>query len=117
VEQPAAESAPALKSLADIAALADRHRDMTFKVLLKRCVRPVRFEPGRLDVTLTPDAPRTLLNDLTVKLRAWTGRNWLVSLSKEEGGMTLAEMEEARRESAFLDARSDPTVAAILARF
>ena len=70
-----------------------------------------------LDVALTEDAPRTLLNDLTVKLRAWTGRNWLVSLSKEEGGQTLAEMESARRESAFLDARSDPTVAAILARF
>ncbi|MBN9243102.1 MAG: DNA polymerase III subunit gamma/tau [Mesorhizobium sp.] len=123
--QPAAEPpmvaeaspVPALKSLADIAALAEQHRDMTFKVLLKRCVRPVRFEPGRLDVALTEDAPRTLLNDLTTKLRAWTGRNWLVSLSKEEGGQTLAEMESARRESVLLDARSDPTVAAVLARF
>ena len=31
-----------IRSLADIAALADTHRDMAFKVLLKRCVRPVR---------------------------------------------------------------------------
>ncbi len=117
--RPAAEEqpAPVLKSLADIVALAEQHRDGLLKAMLKRCVRPVRFEPGRLDVALTEDAPRTLLNDLTVKLRTWTGRNWLVSLSKEEGGQTLAEMESARRESAFLDARSDPTVAAILARF
>ncbi|TPL45754.1 DNA polymerase III subunit gamma/tau [Mesorhizobium sp. B2-4-6] len=106
-----------VKSLADIVALADANRDMAFKVLLKRCVRPVRIEPGRLDVTLTDDAPKMLLNDLTAKLRAWTGRNWLVSLSKEEGGQTLAEMETTKRENAFSDARSDPTVAAILARF
>ncbi|RWK05538.1 DNA polymerase III subunit gamma/tau [Mesorhizobium sp.] len=106
-----------VKSLADIAALADANRDIAFKVLLKRCVRLVRIEPGRFDVSLTDDAPKTLLNDLTAKLRAWTGRNWLVSLSKEQGGQTLAEMEATKRETAFSDARSDPTVAAILARF
>ncbi|TSE03305.1 DNA polymerase III subunit gamma/tau [Mesorhizobium intechi] len=106
-----------VRSLADIVALADAQRDIAFKVLIKRCIRPVRFEPGRIDVSLTDDAPKLLLNDLTTKLRAWTGRNWLVSLSKEEGGQTLAEMESTKRENAFLDAKSDPTVAAILARF
>ena len=110
-------AAVAVKSLANIAALADRQRDLAFKVLLKRHVRPVRFEPGRIDVALTSDAPKTLLNDLTARLRAWTGRNWLVSLSKEVGGTTLAEAEQSRRETAILDARADPTVAAILARF
>ncbi|TPK91020.1 MULTISPECIES: DNA polymerase III subunit gamma/tau [unclassified Mesorhizobium] len=116
--QPAPETLPVpLKSLADIIALADAQRDIAFKVLLKSCIRLVRIEPGRIDVGLTSDAPKMLLNDLTTKLRAWTGRNWLVSLSKEEGGQTLAEMESTKRENAFLDARSDPTVAAILARF
>ncbi|MFK0687166.1 DNA polymerase III subunit gamma/tau [Mesorhizobium sp. IMUNJ 23033] len=116
--EPVAE-APAVpvKSLADIAALADTHRDIAFKVLIKRCVRLVRIEPGRIDVSLTDDAPKMLLNELTTKLRAWTGRNWLVSLSKETGGQTMAEMESTKRENAFLDAKSDPTVAAILARF
>ncbi|MER8844897.1 MULTISPECIES: DNA polymerase III subunit gamma/tau [Mesorhizobium] len=106
-----------LKSLADIVALADAKRDIAFKVLIKSCIRLVRIEPGRIDVSLTDDAPKMLLNDLTTKLRAWTGRNWLVSLSKEEGGQTLAEMESTKRENAFLDARNDPTVASILARF
>ncbi|MCA0000586.1 MULTISPECIES: DNA polymerase III subunit gamma/tau [unclassified Mesorhizobium] len=116
--QPAPEAQPiSLKSLADIVALADAQRDIAFKVLVKRCIRLVRIEPGRIDVSLTDDAPKMLLNDLTTKLRAWTGRNWLVSLSKEEGGQTLAEMESTRRENALLDAKSDPTVAAILARF
>lgn len=118
VSEPVADAPPVpVKSLADIVALADAQRDMAFKVLVKRCVRLVRIEPGRIDVSLTDDAPKMLLNDLTAKLRAWTGRSWLVSLSKEEGGQTLAEMESTKRESALLDAKSDPTVAAILARF
>ena len=41
----------------------------------------------------------------------------MVSLSRQEGGRTLSEMESARRETALIDARSDPAVAAILARF
>ena len=114
--RPAPEIVP-VNSLADIVVLADVNRDMTFKVLLKRCVRLVRIEPGRLDVSLTGDAPKSLLGDLTVKLKAWTGRNWIVSLSREEGGKTLAEAEASKRESAILDARNDPAVAAILSRF
>lgn len=116
VPEPEEQSVP-VRSLADIAALADSHRDLVFKAQLKRYVRPVKIEPGRLDVALGPDAPKALLNELTARLRAWTGRSWLVSLSREEGGPTLAEAEAAKRETAFADASADPAVAAILARF
>jgi DNA polymerase-3 subunit gamma/tau len=114
---PAEEERVPVRSLADIAALADANRDMAFKILLKRHVRPIRVEPGRLDVALTADAPKTLVGDLSNRLQSWTGRRWMVVVSAEGGGTTLAEAEAARRESAFDDARNDPAVAAILARF
>jgi DNA polymerase-3 subunit gamma/tau len=114
--EPPAPSVP-VKSLADIAALADANRDLAFKVLVKRCVRPVKIEPGRLEVSLTDDAPKTLLGDLTTRMERWTGRRWIVSLSREAGGETLAEAETSRRETAISDARSDPAVAALLSRF
>jgi DNA polymerase-3 subunit gamma/tau len=120
VPPPAEEpEAPAVRvaSLGDIAALADAHRDIAFKVHLKRNVRLVRIEPGRLDVSLAGEAPKSLLGDLSTRLEKWTGRRWIVSLSREEGGRTLAEQESARRETALLDARADPDVAAILERF
>lgn len=106
-----------INSLADIAALADANRDLQFKVLLKRCVRPVRIQPGKIEVSLTEDAPRTLLNDMSARLKDWTGRHWIVSLSREEGGPTLGEVEDQRRETAMTDARADPAVAAILSSF
>ncbi|MBL8582623.1 MAG: DNA polymerase III subunit gamma/tau, partial [Rhizobiaceae bacterium] len=109
--------AVAIATLDDIAALADARRDIAFKVIFKRCVRLVRLEPGRLEVALTDDAPKTLLGDLSSRLQAWTGRRWVVSLSRDEGGQTLAQAEESRRESVLNDARNVPAVAAILARF
>jgi DNA polymerase-3 subunit gamma/tau len=117
--QPVEEAPPAVpvKSLEDIAALADANRDKLFKVSLKQYVRLVRIEPGRLDVNLTGDAPKTLLGDLKGRLESWTGRRWMVALSREEGRPTLAEAEAAKKNEAILDAKSDPAVSAILARF
>jgi DNA polymerase-3 subunit gamma/tau len=117
VQQPDDKPRVPIASLADIATLADANRDLQFKVLLKRCVRPVRIQNGKIEVSLTEDAPRALLNDLSARLKDWTGRNWIVSLSRETGGPTLAEQEEERRETAMSDARSDPAVAAILSHF
>jgi len=114
--EPESDAVP-LKSLADIANLADKHRDMAFKVQFKRCVRLVSIEPGKLEVNLTPDAPKTLLGDLTNRLKEWTGRRWIVTLSREEGSDTLFDQEASRRESVIADAKADPTVAAILKSF
>ena len=115
--EPEATPAVRIRSLADIAQLADTYRDMAFKVMVKRCVRPVRIEAGVVEIALTPEAPRSLMGDMTKRLQEWTGRRWIVSLSREAGGKTLAEEETARRDTAMLDARSDPTVAAVLAKF
>lgn len=117
--QPVPEPEPEVpvRSLQDMVALADAHRDMPFKIGLKSHVRLVRIEPGKLEVNLGEDAPRTLLSDIQKKLSAWTGTRWLVTVSREDGGQTLAEIETAKRESAITDAKADPAVAAILARF
>ena len=117
--EPVEETSPVVpvKSLADIAALADANRDLAFKVQVKRCVRPVKIEPGRIEISLTDDAPKTLVGDLSQRLERWTGRRWMVTVSREAGGPTLSEIESERRETALLDAKADPAVAAILSRF
>ena len=114
--EPAPDVTP-LRSLADVVTLASDNRDMQFKVMLRRYVRPVRIEPGRLEIGLTDDAPRDLPGQLGERLKKWTGRRWVVSVAREGGGPTLAEEEDAKRESVFMDARADPAVAAVLARF
>jgi DNA polymerase-3 subunit gamma/tau len=112
-----AEPAVPIRSLQDLAGLADKNRDPLMKVNIRKCVRLVFIEPGKLEVSLTEDAPRTLLGDLSRKLQDWTGVRWIVSLSREPGGTTLEEVETLRRDTAMEDASRDPEVAALLAAF
>jgi DNA polymerase-3 subunit gamma/tau len=106
-----------VRSLADIAALATENRDIAFKTLLRRCVRLVRIEPGKIEISLTDDAPRDLANQIGERLKRWTGRPWFVALSREPGGATLAEEDDRKREGQLSDAKADPAVAALLAKF
>jgi len=107
----------AITSLEDMVALAEQFRDITMKVQIRTGVRLVRIEPGRLEISLAPDASPSLPGELIKKLADWTGAKWSVSLSREEGTPTISEREIAKREALVSDARQDPDVAAILARF
>ncbi|WP_086993723.1 DNA polymerase III subunit gamma/tau [Rhizobium sullae] len=106
-----------VNSIADIVNLATEKRDPKLKALVRNFVRPVKIERGRLDVNLIEGAPTTLLNELAVKLKEWTGIHWIVSLSREAGDPTMVEAEAKAKEQQVSDARQDPDVAAILAQF
>ncbi|MBB1248956.1 DNA polymerase III subunit gamma/tau [Rhizobium sp. G21] len=116
---PKADDAPKinLRSLADVAQLAGDKRDMKLKAQLRQFVRPVRMEPGKIELALSPDAPKSLVGELSTRLREWTGQHWLVVISREPGGLTLVEAEAKERDDRVADARADPDVAAILARY
>ena len=111
------QAGPRLATFADVAALAAEKRDIRLKMAVERQMRPVAFQDGRIDVSLTPDAPFDLPQDLARKLTDWTGRPWVVAVSREAGGDTIAEERETRRTQLVSDARSDPLVAMVLKRF
>ncbi|MEN3602820.1 DNA polymerase III subunit gamma/tau [Brucella abortus] len=106
-----------MNSLQDIVALADKYRDMQFKILVKNCVRPASIAPGRLEIGLTDDAPKSLPSDIAQHLLNWTGIRWVVTVARDVAGQTIAEAEAERRDNLVTDARADPDVAAILAAF
>ncbi|KQR78004.1 DNA polymerase III subunit gamma/tau [Rhizobium sp. Leaf341] len=113
---PAAPVVP-LRSVADIVDLCQKNRDILLKTLVRNFVRLVRIEPGRLEMNVPDDAPKTLVTDLQRRLEEWTGIRWMVTVSREPGLPTMVETEAAAKEERFNDARQDPDVAAILARF
>jgi DNA polymerase-3 subunit gamma/tau len=116
-EQPAAAPKVPVKSISDIADLCTRNRDIRLRALVRAFIRPVSVEAGKLEISLTDDAPKSLVSELSNRLLEWTGTRWLVILSREAGGPTLAEAEAMAQEARVADARQDPDVAAILQRF
>ncbi|WP_254799243.1 DNA polymerase III subunit gamma/tau [Falsochrobactrum tianjinense] len=116
IETPSQLAVP-VGSLHDIVALADKYRDMQFKILVKNCVRLASIAPGRLEIGLTDDAPKSLPGEIAQHLLNWTGSRWVVTVARDVSGQTVAEAETERRDNLVTDARADPDVAAILAAF
>jgi DNA polymerase-3 subunit gamma/tau len=119
LDEPAAAAAPTLSvgSFEELIALAAEKRDITVKMALERDVRLVRCEDGQLEIAMEPSAPKTLVHDLQRKLTGWTGKRWIVVVSKEQGAPTMRAQAEAQQAEIERDVQSDPLVQAVLNRF
>ncbi|MHA7775112.1 DNA polymerase III subunit gamma/tau [Roseibium sp. M-1] len=117
--QPDVQAQPAysLKNLYDCAALASEKGDIPFKVKIQRQMRLVKFEPGKIEIQPTEDAPADIAGEFGRKLTDWTGQRWFVVVSRTQGRPTIHEEQEANQQQLLSDAKSHPTVAALLAQF
>jgi DNA polymerase-3 subunit gamma/tau len=108
---------PRLLRFTDVVALADTKRDIGLKMALEREVHLVRFEEGRIEFRLAEGGRQSIANDLARALDAWTGRRWIVALSKEAGDPTLDATARAATETRHQNAAAHPLVREVLARF
>jgi len=112
-----AQSAPLIRSLEDLAALAQANNSPILRVNIENDMHLVRLEPGQIEFRPSARAPRTLAADLAQKLKDWTGTRWMVTVAREGGALTLAEAKRAARDAIFDNVRQQPLVRAVLDRF
>ena len=105
------------KSFEEVVALAEEKRDLKLKHALAEQVRLVRFRPGHLELNPLPTAPKELGQDLMRKLKAWTGRVWIVALSGEEGAAPLGVQRREREAREIERIREHPEVKQVLEHF
>ena len=116
------ESTPQIRLLQSFEALLElvsEKRDLGLKHALEHGVHLVRFEAakadkgGRLEIRLAGEQAN-IAQDLTRKLREWTGQNWMVSLSGEVGDQTIASRRQTSADIRHEAAMADPLVKAAL---
>ncbi|ESR27001.1 DNA polymerase IIIprotein gamma and tau [Lutibaculum baratangense AMV1] len=115
--EPAPEPMPGPETFEEVVALAQEKRDISLKVALECHVHIVKFEPGRIEMNLGPNGSHALPHELGRKLAEWTGRRWVVTLTREKGGPTLREKAEAEKRSFRDEMARHPSVSAVLERF
>jgi len=108
---------PELNSFDDVVALAEAKRDLKLKHALLEQVRLVRFKPGTIELSPLPQAPRELGQELMRKLKAWTGRVWIVALSDEEGAVPLGQQRREREAREIETVREHPAVKQVMQHF
>ncbi len=122
VSQAQVDTRPQLNSFKELVAFVGEQRDIGLFHALEAGVHLVQFTPpsgdqaGRIELRLSEGQPN-IAQELTKKLRQWTGEQWMITLSSSVGAETLKMRKldaVARRQER---AKSDPLVQAALAAF
>jgi DNA polymerase-3 subunit gamma/tau len=114
---PPVPSRPAPTTFAEVVALFKGRKEARLANHLAADTHPVRCEPGRLEFRPTPSAPRDLAPRVAEFLTQWTGRRWMVSLSSDAGGPTLAQQQAMDEDARRAEAMQHPLVLAAMAAF
>ncbi|HEV7277209.1 MAG TPA: DNA polymerase III subunit gamma/tau [Devosiaceae bacterium] len=116
--QPAPQSLASPQSYLELVALAAEKRDLLVKHALEASLHPISFADGRLEVALVEGADPGIVQTLSARLKAWTGRNWMVTVSRQApAAPTLRQLSEERQRAQLSEAHEDPLVQAILETF
>jgi DNA polymerase-3 subunit gamma/tau len=120
--QPLAVAAPSdlpqPASFAAAVALFAERREVVLHAQILQDVHLVRFEPGRIELRLRPEAKnRDTPNRMGTLLSEWTGRRWIISISDGPAEPTLREQAEAADRAMRHELAQHPLVRAVLDAF
>ena len=113
----ASEPLPQPDSFAAVAQLFAEKREAILHAHIRNNLHLVRFDVGRIEVRPTEHAPPNLTNRVGELLTKWTGRRWVVSVSREEGAQTLSQAAAREAERILSEAAAHPLVKAALETF
>ncbi|MCB1514789.1 MAG: DNA polymerase III subunit gamma/tau [Hyphomicrobiaceae bacterium] len=116
---PAASGLADPQSFSGVVALAKQHREARLSLNLEEHVSLVRFDrvAGAIDLFLLDGAPKELANELREKLNRWTGRRWVVMLSKAMGERPIGEVKREQLAAEIQSLKTHPAVKAVLDAF
>ena len=105
------------KSYLDVVDLCMAKGEVLLHAALKSDVHLVSFQPQEIKLRLSKDINADLTKKLATHLKEWTGEQWVVMKSSENGEPTLFEQEEAKQKQEKDAAAQDPSVKAVLEAF
>ena len=80
-----------INSFEDLITISGEEKDAELKYDLERNVKLIRFENGKIDINFNEKLNRNFIKKLSQSLFKWTGKRWIITLSKEDGGKTFFE--------------------------
>jgi len=104
-------------SFEHVVELIRQRRDGLLLEYVKTYLRLVSYQPGRITIQPTQDAPKDLAARLGQQLQNWTHARWIISLENEGGGDTITELENAAENALRAKASEHPLVQAVMENF
>ena len=86
-----------ISSFENLIKLASEKREGELKYDLERNVNLVKFSEGKIDISFNEKLGKNFVRNLSEKLNEWTGKRWLITLTKQAGNKTYREMQTIKQ--------------------
>ncbi len=80
-----------INSFEDLIELSSKKKEIELKYDLERNVNLVKFSEGKIDISFNEQLGKNFVRKLSEKLHQWTGKRWVISLTKEMGQKSFIE--------------------------
>ena len=77
----------------NLISLCLKHKEMQLKYDLEKNVSLVKFSNGQMEFSFNENIDKNFIKNLSKKLFVWTGKRWIITLSKEKGQPTHQEIK------------------------
>jgi DNA polymerase-3 subunit gamma/tau len=83
----------------DLISLCLKHKEMQLKYDLEKNVSLVKFSNGQMEFSFNENINKNFIKNLSKKLFVWTGKRWIITLSKEKGQPTHQEIKLEKKQT------------------
>tara|TARA_B100001094_G_C18174552_1_gene797119 strand:+ start:55 stop:1737 length:1683 start_codon:yes stop_codon:yes gene_type:complete len=92
-----------INNFRDLIDLANKEKEVELKFDLERNVKLVSFTKGKIDISFNENLNKNFIKNLTEKLLFWTGKRWIISLSKNTEAKSIYEKNSEQKLSKLME--------------
>jgi len=85
-------------SFEDLVKLSSVKREIELKYDLEKNVNLIKFSDGKIDISFNENLAKNFVKNLSEKLLEWTGKRWLITLTKAKGQKSFLELQSIKKE-------------------
>ena len=90
-----------INSFSDLIKITEIKKEIELKYDLERNVKLSKFEDGKIDINFNENLNKNFIKKLSQSLYDWTGKRWIISLSKEENLKTYHQIKIDKKDEIF----------------
>ncbi|SVB13880.1 uncharacterized protein METZ01_LOCUS166734, partial [marine metagenome] len=87
-----------ISSFEDLIKLSSIKKEVELKHDLEKNVNLIKFSEGKIDIGFNENLGKNFVRNLSEKLLTWTGKRWLITLTKAPGQKTFSERQSIMAE-------------------
>ena len=80
---------------------------MELKYDLEKNVNLIKFSDGKIDISFNDNLAKNFVKNLSQKLLEWTGKRWLITLTKAPGQKTFSEIQTIKKSESIEKGKND----------